>query len=555
MRVLIVGGYGTFGGRLVDLLADEPRLTLIVAGRSLTAAEAFCRSRQAPKCSLVPSTFDRDGDVDAALATLAPDLVVDASGPFQAYKGDAYRVVRAAFAAGADYIDLADAASFVRGIAVLDEAAVVARRFALSGASSFPALTAAVVRRVARELSSVEGIVAGIAPSPYAGVGLNVVRAIAAYTGQPVTVIERGKRVARPGFVDSRTMTVAVPGHVPLPPIRFALAEVPDLALLPDDWPTLQTLWMGAGPTPAALHRLLWAAGWLVKLGLLPSLSPFARIMNAVVNAVRWGEHRGGMVVEVAGTADGRPVRLSWHLLADGDAGPLIPSMAAEALIRGMLQGRRPAPGARAAHRALELDDYEAMFVRRGIATGTRTERAGDALHERMLGTAYARLAEPIQVVHRVQGRMELRGRARIERGGSMVARLVARVFGFPPAAVDTPVEVTMTTRNGTEVWQRRFGAHAFTSVLGEGRGRMDRLMVERFGPVAVGLAVTEEGGRLGLTPRRWSAFGVPMPKALMPRVTAYESADDGRFHFHVDIGLPLVGRVVLYDGWLVPVA
>jgi uncharacterized protein YbjT (DUF2867 family) len=34
MKVLVLGGYGTFGGRLVRLLADCPQLTLLVAGRS-----------------------------------------------------------------------------------------------------------------------------------------------------------------------------------------------------------------------------------------------------------------------------------------------------------------------------------------------------------------------------------------------------------------------------------------------------------------------------------------------------------------------------------------
>src|SRR5262249_10042102 len=46
-RVLILGGYGTFGGRLAELLADEPRLTLIIAGRSRTRAEAFCATLKA----------------------------------------------------------------------------------------------------------------------------------------------------------------------------------------------------------------------------------------------------------------------------------------------------------------------------------------------------------------------------------------------------------------------------------------------------------------------------------------------------------------------------
>jgi len=42
VRVLILGGYGVFGGRLARLLADEARLTLVIAGRSREKASAFC---------------------------------------------------------------------------------------------------------------------------------------------------------------------------------------------------------------------------------------------------------------------------------------------------------------------------------------------------------------------------------------------------------------------------------------------------------------------------------------------------------------------------------
>jgi hypothetical protein len=189
---LVIGGYGTFGGRLVDLLADEPRLRLIVAGRSLESATAFCaRSSQA---TLVPAQFDRDGDVLRQLQVLRPDLVVDASGPFQVYGKDPYRLPRAVIESGADYLDLADAADFVVGIETLDALARERGRVALSGVSSFPVLTAAVVRRLAPGLSLIESIEAGIAPSPFAGVGLNVVKAIASYAGRPVSVVEDGDR-------------------------------------------------------------------------------------------------------------------------------------------------------------------------------------------------------------------------------------------------------------------------------------------------------------------------------------------------------------------------
>src|SRR5690242_3434393 len=115
MKILILGGYGSFGGRLVQLLADEPRLTLIVAGRSATKAQAFCAGIVA-QARLVPMGFDRDSDVGALLEAAAPDVLVDASGPFQDYGADPYRVVRAALARGIHYLDLADGAAFVAGI-------------------------------------------------------------------------------------------------------------------------------------------------------------------------------------------------------------------------------------------------------------------------------------------------------------------------------------------------------------------------------------------------------------------------------------------------------
>ncbi len=88
-RVLILGGYGNFGGRLAQLLADEPRLTLLIAGRSAERAEQFCGALGGV-AKLEAVRFDRDGYVLAQLRETTPELVIDASGPFQTYGGDPY---------------------------------------------------------------------------------------------------------------------------------------------------------------------------------------------------------------------------------------------------------------------------------------------------------------------------------------------------------------------------------------------------------------------------------------------------------------------------------
>jgi hypothetical protein len=43
------------------------------------------------------------------------------------------------------------------------------------------------------------------------------------------------------------------------------------------------------------------------------------------------------------------------------------------------------------------------------------------------------------------------------------------------------------------------------------------------------------------------------LPAPLVPRIEVFEHAADGRFNFHVDLALPLLGRMVRYTGWLVP--
>ena len=268
--------------------------------------------------------------------------------------------------------------------------------------------------------------------------------------------------------------TIAPPGYVPLRNTLFSLVDVPDLRALAELWPDAKNIWMGAGPVPEILHRALAALAWLVRLKLLPTLSMLAPLIYFATNHLRWGEHRGGMFVEIEGTNEpGAPIKRSWHLLAEGSDGPLIPSMAVEALVRRALEGRPPSPGARAAVRELELDDYQILFANRTIHTGTRDD-APDAtmpLYARILGTAWETLPAAIRQMHDVSGTRTVRGRASVKRGVSALAQLVAAIMGFPKANPDTSVSVQFTAAAGEETWVRTFGEDSFSSTQYAGRG------------------------------------------------------------------------------------
>lgn len=562
LRILIIGGYGVFGGRLARLLSDEPRVELIIAGRSLEQAETFCRSFVGQALSSA-AQFDRNGDVIAQMKAIAPDIVVDASGPFQTYGGAPYKVVEAALALAIPYMDLADGSDFVEGIARFDEAARDSGVFLLSGVSSFPVLTVAVCRKLAVGLDEIEAINGGIAPSPFAAVGLNVIRAISGYAGKPVALRRDGQQAVGYGLTETMRFTIAPPGYLPLKSTLFSLVDVPDLKVLPKLWPGVGSVWMGAGPVPAILHRGLIGLAWLVRVKLLPSLSWLARLFHWAINVNRWGEHRGGMFVRLTGrAAGGQTVERCWHLVAEGDDGPYIPSMAVEAIVRKCLAGERPPNGARPATGDLELEDYDVLFRRRRIVTGFREaglSRATLPLYRRLLGTAFDKLPKPIRDMHETGPGMTARGEADVERGTGLLARGIGWLFGFPGAGQGVPLSVRFDVDGDSEVWTRTFGDRSFSSRQEEGRGRMERLLVERFGPFAFGLALVTTGdgatggGRLRLVVRRWSVLGLPLPRRFAPYGEAFEAAEDGKFVFDVDIRLPLVGRIVRYRGMLAP--
>jgi hypothetical protein len=550
--ILILGGYGVFGGRLAHLLGAIEDVQLIIAGRDGSKAEQFCATLP-QGFGHRSATLDRDGDLIAALAPLKPDIVVDASGPFQAYGAGLYRVVEAALNLGISYLDLADGAEFVAGIRQFDAAAKARGIFILSGVSSFPVLTCAVIRHLMQGLDKLDSVEGGIAPSPYAGVGQNVIRAIASYAGKPVRLRRNGRDSTGHGLIETRRHIVAAPGRVPLDDVLFSLVDVPDLRAIPELWPEVREVWMGAGPVPEILHRTLSLLSRLVRLRLLPSLVPFAGLFHWAINRLRWGAHRGGMYVAItARDAAGKQIERSWHLLAEGDDGPFIPSMAVEAVVRRVLQGRAPSPGARAATDDLELADYDALFARRTIYTGTRLEADAAPLYREILGSAWRALPPAIRDLHDLKSRLSASGRATIDRGSNPLARLIGALFWFPPAGNDIPVTVTFSAAHGRETWQRDFNGRSFFSTQRAGTGKRRHLIVERFGIFDFDLALAWDGERLSLVPRGWRCLGIPLPARWAPGGPAYERVADGRFRFCVEIGHPLCGRIVRYEGWLV---
>jgi len=359
--VLVVGGYGGFGRRLVTLLLETDGVKIHVAGRSLAKAEALCAT--APQ-RLKPVEMDRAADCRAVLNGLRLDAVIDAAGPFQIYGARPYRLVEDCIALGIVYADLSDGRDFVCGISCLDAAAKAAGVAALSGASSVPALSGAVTDALIGRTGGVESIETGITPSGHVLMGPSVIRAILSYVGQKVGVWDNGGMTIRRCWTDLRRETLTVSDSMKLNPRLFSLCDVPDLALWPERYEGVRSVYFGAALEPALRHYAMWCLAWAVRLRLMPGAGFLSGMLHALAPWTQKGLDRGGMFVRVTGERC-----VQWTLIAEGDDGPYIPAMASAALIAKMADGWRPAPGARPCVGELELSDFERLFAPRRIHT------------------------------------------------------------------------------------------------------------------------------------------------------------------------------------------
>ncbi|WP_246499034.1 saccharopine dehydrogenase family protein [Microvirga soli] len=423
--ILVVGGTGAFGSRLVGGLLATTDAAVIVAGRRPHRyADLIDTLRQRyGKDRVEAVALDRD-EAFGTLQHLKSFCVVDAAGPFQNAEP---HLARAAIAAGCHYVDLADARDFVGRFRNLDAAAREAGVLAVTGASSTPALSGAVVSALTEGWRQVDEIAVAISPGNRAPRGLAVVEAILAYAGRPVRVWLDGRWTTKPGW--SELVRRDMPG---LGRRWLSLCETPDLDLLPARYPSVRTVRFRAGLELSILHLGLWALTLPVRLGLIRSLRPCAAPLQKIASLFeRFGTDRGGMSVDVSGVdANGCAIRATWSLVAETGDGPNIPVLPALAILRGLIQNHVQAKGAKIASELLALDVIEQEFKRFRITTRRDVRRPeADSLFERVLGPRVEILPPIVRTIH-THAPVHLLGRARID-GAELVGKA-----GCPPVRV-----------------------------------------------------------------------------------------------------------------------
>jgi saccharopine dehydrogenase-like NADP-dependent oxidoreductase len=349
--VLVLGGYGFFGQRISAALASSASLRVLIAGRDLARAREFAGTIGVP----IEQALALDAhaaDLVEHLRRLQVAVLIHTAGPFQ---GQNYSVARAAIEARCHYIDLADGRQFVAGISSFNAEALAAGVSIISGASSVPALSSAVVDRYLPRFRRLDAIHMGISSGGLAP-GLATVRGVFSYGGKPIRSWQDGAWVDAYGWLN-------LSRHQFPPPLGrrwVGSCDVPDLELFPRRYPTVRTVSFQAGFASYLGHLVVWGLAGLVRAGVVRNMAVFARPLNRLS---RWMEpivsDKGGMFVTLEGEGtDGEPLRINWNLIAENNHGPHIPCGAAIALARKIGSGALLPAGATPCMGLLTVEEF-----------------------------------------------------------------------------------------------------------------------------------------------------------------------------------------------------
>ncbi|MFJ7142511.1 saccharopine dehydrogenase family protein [Pseudomonas protegens] len=352
LRVLVVGGYGNFGSIICRYLMHLPGLQLVLSGRDplkLAAKVAALQAQGAQACEGWCGDA-MGGRWVAALRDLNIDWVIHTGGPFQ---GQSYDVARGCIEAGVNYCDLADCRQFVGGIGALDAQARAAGVTLLSGCSSVPTLSAAIIDEHRERFSRIDRIEHGISSSAKMP-GLSTIQGVLAYAGRPILQLKDGQPLPVIGW---QGLTLR---KLPRLGTRLvANVDVPDLDLFAERYGAhTLSFKAGAGLKIAGLANALLAQA--VKLGLIADPAPWAaRLYRCGTWFEGFGDGLSAMYVDVHGLGqDGQPLSMHAQLTATHDHGPEIPSCAAVAVVHKLLAGHVPAPGARSSAGEVSVEEY-----------------------------------------------------------------------------------------------------------------------------------------------------------------------------------------------------
>lgn len=169
-------------------------------------------------------------------------------------------------------------------------------------------------------------------------------------------------------------------------------------------------------------------------------------------------------------------------------------------------------------------------------------------VYRSVMGPRWDELPAVVQRAHRPSAM--LRGTFEVRHGGSLLARVLARIVRCPREAAGVEVTLRIEAEGGVECWHRTFDGRRMTT-----RQRLEEAGVlnERIGPLELLFRLQVEGGGLRFDQvgarGRLAGLVLPWPRWCRPQVEATARAEPGGVGVRVAVSLPGIGLLMSCAG------
>jgi Saccharopine dehydrogenase NADP binding domain len=336
-RILVLGASGQFGRRLCSRLSGLEGVTLLLGGRD----QAKLAQTRAELLALRPGAAVEVAPCDVGASNLPElirsrqvNLVVHLAGPFQ---GQDYKVARACLEVGVPYIDMADGREFVARFASLDGDARAKQIPLVTGASTVPGLSSAIVDAALPKFAALRSIDYGISAGLKTGLGAATLQAVLSYCGKPYQVLRDGASTTICGLGRPRRHDFPPPVHGRV----MVDCDIPDHALFPARHRDLRHMDFSSGTDVPGLAHVLSLMGSCVRRGWVADWDLLrGSVLFFMAAAKPFGSAHSGFFMRCEGCDDvGKPKQVLLEIIARDGSGLEIPVTPVVLLVRKMLAG------------------------------------------------------------------------------------------------------------------------------------------------------------------------------------------------------------------------
>jgi NAD(P)-dependent dehydrogenase (short-subunit alcohol dehydrogenase family) len=340
-KVVVLGGYGTFGSLIASELAHTANV--VVAGRNRAMGQKFADS--------IAAAFSLCNARDnASLRNIIAGarIVINATGPFLP---NDFSIPRICIEENCHYIDLADDRAYVRDFLKLGALAEEKRVFACTGASTAPAVTFALLSELSLSFHDLHSIKIYMNAGNKNKPGVSTFESILSYAGTPVRVWNNNQWETHMGWGLAEVFEFPAPVGK-----RFVqLCNIPDLELFPTLFEADQVIFKAGVELPifnvslSILAQLKKRFPWINLPAMAQPLVKISRLFKS------FGSYSGGILVKV----DDHHGNSKSLAFITSQNGPRLPASPAVLLTRRLLNDDLDARGAFPCVRFIELREFQ----------------------------------------------------------------------------------------------------------------------------------------------------------------------------------------------------